>query len=246
MRKATRLRGNSIGVHEGPKACSIRDCCFDRIRGRIHADHRVSASIQQSFEDRKQIPAHIVGGMIRLRTDCPVRQGWPIVFLQRVTFLILAAARTRSLLLMIFAAAAAISGMMAQWEDESSSARPWWHHRGISRRNSPTVKLLTRLKRFLALKCFKDEAADVVLVRVDQRLLRNNLSQELIGELAFCGDALALRLRGDSRQLVAGLLLVGLGKEFAQIRKHESLQSRIRRHAQNPPPAAKYHQSPIR
>ena len=49
-----------------------------------------------------------------------------------------------------------------------------------------------------------------------------------VGKLAFGGDAFALRAGGDSGQLVAGLLFVGFGEEFAEVGEMESLDHRWR------------------
>ena len=49
-----------------------------------------------------------------------------------------------------------------------------------------------------------------------ERLL-DNFGEGQIGKLALRGDAFAFRARGDPRQLVAGLFLVGLGEQFAEI-----------------------------
>ena len=89
-------------------------------------------------------------------------------------------------------------------------------------RNSPTVRLATALKTFLV-EGFEDQPADFVVVGIDQRLC-DDFSQRQIGQLALGGDALAFRSRGDAGELIAGLLLVGLGKQLAKIREDELLE----------------------
>ena len=65
-------------------------------------------------------------------------------------------------------------------------------------------------ERFLVER-IKDQAGDVVVGRVDQRLA-DDFSEGEIRQSALGGHAFALGARSQSRQLVAGLLFIGLGK----------------------------------
>ena len=79
-----------------------------------------------------------------------------------------------------------------------------------------------RLEVF-SIEGIQNQAADVVLVRINQRIL-HDLVERQIGELAFRGNALAFRASGDSGQLIARLHLVGFGKKLTKIGKCESLR----------------------
>ena len=60
------------------------------------------------------------------------------------------------------------------------------------------------------------------MVGIDQRLA-DNFGEPQIGELAFGGDSFALRPRGDSGELIAGLFFVRFGEHLAEIGEYESL-----------------------
>ena len=126
-------------------------------------------------------------------TRMPSTPGSPIVFRQRVTLRILAAASTRSLLLMILVdrrgyfrndgplkllqvrfARGVVEDVLAKFADRQALDRP---------------------KGFLV-EGFENQAADVIFVGIDQRLL-DNFGESQIGEFAFGRDAFAFRPRGD-------------------------------------------------
>ena len=92
-------------------------------------------------------------------------------------------------------------------------------------RNSPTVRL------WIGAKASRSNVSRI-------RRLTSSVSGSIsgcatisasgqIGELALCGDAFALRARGDARQLVAGLLFVGFGEKLAEIGECEALGHRL-------------------
>ena len=146
-----------------------------------------------------------------------------MVLRQRVTLRILAAARTRSLLLMILAAAAAISGMIAHW-----SCFSWASRGGIVEEvfaEFADRHALRAARKASLVEGIEDQAPDVVLVGIDQRLA-DDFRERQVGELAFGGDAFAFRPRGDSGQLVAGLLFVGFGEKLAEVGECEALGHR--------------------
>src|SRR3984957_21264676 len=67
VRKAASLRRHLIGFHqsiEGAQDCADR---LDGIRGGIHTDYRVAASVEQTLERRKQNSSNVIDGMIWLR-----------------------------------------------------------------------------------------------------------------------------------------------------------------------------------
>ncbi len=90
-----------------------------------------------------------------------------------------------------------------------------------SSRNSPTVRLWIAANASLVVG-IEHQAAHFVGIGIDQRLL-DDFGERQIGELALGGHAFALGARGDARQLVAGLLLVGLGEQLAQVGEDEAL-----------------------
>ena len=88
-------------------------------------------------------------------------------------------------------------------------------------RNSPTVMLRDGAESFLV-EGVENEAGDIVFGRIDQRAADNFIERQVC-KFAFRGDSLSFRSRGDAGQLVAGFLLVGFGKQFAEIGEVESL-----------------------
>ena len=77
-----------------------------------------------------------------------------------------------------------------------------------------------------AVEGVEDQAADVVVVGIDQGL-RDDFGERQIGEAALGGDAFALGARGDAGQLIAGLLFVGLREKVAKIGECEALGHRL-------------------
>src|SRR5262249_46287494 len=77
----------------------------------------------------------------------------------------------------------------------------------------------------------EQEAAHLVVIGVDQRAL-DNLAEPDICEDCLGGDAVALGGGGDAGEAIAGLLLVGLREDLAQVSEGETLvaENRGERH----------------
>src|SRR5579862_606744 len=75
----------------------------------------------------------------------------------------------------------------------------------------------------VAVECVEYQAADFVLVRINQRLLDNFVECQ-IGKMAFRSDAFTFGACSDSSQVVPGLLLIRLGEYFAEIGEHKTLR----------------------
>ena len=91
----------------------------------------------------------------------------------------------------------------------------------IHSRNSPTVSPRNGCER-VAIERVEDQPADFVGVGIDQRVV-DDLVERQIGQDELGGDALALGPRGQPGELVARLLLVGLGEDLAQVGEVKSL-----------------------
>src|SRR5208283_2190595 len=74
----------------------------------------------------------------------------------------------------------------------------------------------------LLVEGLQDEARDLVLGRIDQGT-PDNFPERQVGKFPLGGDSLSFRSRGNSRQLVARLFLVGFGKQFAEVGEIEAL-----------------------
>ena len=68
----------------------------------------------------------------------------------------------------------------------------------------------------------RDQAADVVRVGIDQRVI-DDFAERDVGQGPLGGHPFALTAGRDAGQLVARLLLVGLGQQFGQIGEVEPL-----------------------
>ncbi len=99
-------------------------------------------------------------------------------------------------------------------------------------RNSPTVILFSGWK-VISIEGIQKQAAYVVLVRINQRILHDFVERQ-IRKLAFRRNPLTFRARGKSGQLIAGLHLVRLGKKLTKIRKYKSFGHKV---APKHPPA---------
>src|SRR5262249_17484917 len=80
-----------------------------------------------------------------------------------------------------------------------------------------------RLERLLV-PAFIDKLRNVVF---DQRLAGDCVEGQ-VGDRCFGGNPFAFRARGDTSQLVAGLLLICLGEDLAEIGKMKALGHRSR------------------
>ena len=87
----------------------------------------------------------------------------------------------------------------------------------------------------VAVERVEKEAAYVVFVGIDQRTI-DDMAERHVGENELGGDAFAFGACGDAGQLVAGLLLIGPGEHFAQVREVKSFAAnrRLIRHRRAP------------
>ena len=90
----------------------------------------------------------------------------------------------------------------------------------IHSRNSPTVRPRIGAKASRSMR-LEDQPADLIGVGIDQRMV-DDLSERQLGQDELGGDALALGPRGQPGELVARLLLVGLGEDLAQVGEGET------------------------
>ena len=153
-------------------------------------------------------------GCIRI----PRTPGWPIVFRHCVTTRILLAAITRSLLLISFVTAATTSGVSAK---AASSSMPI----GRPVVENPLAKLADReaaewLERG-SIDRVQNQTADFIGLGIDQRMV-DDFFERQVSKNILRGHALALGPGSDHRELVAGFLFVGLGKDLAQIGEPEA------------------------
>src|SRR5580698_1297934 len=70
-------------------------------------------------------------------------------------------------------------------------------------------------------ECVEDQAADLVVIGVNQRS-PDNFREREIGEPALGADSLFFRTRRDACQLVARLLLVGFGEQLSKIGENKT------------------------
>ena len=154
-------------------------------------------------------------------TRMPSTPRWPIVLRQRVTTRTLLAASTRSLLLISLAAAAASSGVMP-----GPDRRQHLLGRGVV--ENPFAELAdgqaAQCGEGVAVERLEDQPAHLVGVGIDQRVV-DDLAERQVGQDQLGGDPLALGPRGQPGELVARLLLVGLGEDLAQVGEVKSLAS---------------------
>src|ERR1700731_703850 len=68
MSQAARLRRYLVGSHETVERTQDCAAALHGVRCRIYSNHRVSASVQQTFKSRKKDPGDIIGRVIRLKT----------------------------------------------------------------------------------------------------------------------------------------------------------------------------------
>ena len=218
MRQAAGLRRSFASSHQTIQRVQNRANRFHRIRRGIHADDGVAASIQQSFKRGQQDAADIVHRMIRLHANPQhaalahgVAAARHVANPRRGQHQILVAHNFRH-------------GGGDFGNDGALDRAQFAFGGGIVEQalaefaNGDTFQ---RLEVF-AIEGIQNQAAHVVLIRINQRILQNIVERQ-IRKLALCGNPFAFRSRGDSGQLIARLHLVRLGKKLTKIGKHESL-----------------------
>ena len=218
MRETTRLRGYFVNFDQAIQRAQNRSDRFNGIRRGIHSDHGVSASVKQPFKRGEQNSSNIIDWMVWLAADTehsPLAHRIP---------------------------ASRDVPNFRRSEDQILIA----HNLGQCRRDFGNDRVLDRFQLCLAgrvvedvfaklangfaldrLECFlierlKNQAADFIIGGINQRPL-DNLGEGKVGKLAFGRNSLALRSRRDACQLVTRLLLIGFGKQLAEIGEDKSL-----------------------
>src|SRR6267378_510094 len=222
VRETASLRWNLVGIHETCQAVEDRADCLYRIRGGVHTDHRVATSIKQPLKCSEQDSTDIVGGMIGLDANA---QHSALAYGIPAARYVPDLRRGQN---QIF-----VAHDLGHGRDNFGSERPMelFQARFADRIVEDVFAELSDGHALYGRKAFlvesvKDQAGDVVGVRIDQRLL-DNFGESQIRELALGCDAFAFRPRGDARQVIPGLLLIGLGEKFAEIGKGKSLEHTI-------------------
>ena len=194
---------------------------LDRLGGRVDADHRVAAAVEQAVGGREQDAAEVVAGMVRLDADAQHP-----ALAHRV-------------------AAAGHDPDLARGQHQVLVAHQLGRRRRDLRRRCPGGPRPASLAgrgvvedplaeladgqaaercEGVAVERVEDQPADLVDVGIDQRVV-DDLAERQVGQDELGGDALALGPRGQPGELVARLLLVGLGEDLAQVGEVKPLAS---------------------
>ncbi len=190
VREAARLRRRFARSHQAIER--VQNCAnrFHRIRGGVYADHRVAAAVEQAFKRGEQDAANIVHRMIGLHTNAQhAALAHGVAATRHV-------ANSRSRQHQIFVAHDFRYGRGYFRNDGALDVLEVRFGGGV------VEKAFTKFadgEAFQWLEIFpiegiQNQAADVVLLRINQRILHNFVERQF-GELAFRGHALAFRAR---------------------------------------------------
>ena len=201
---------------------AVRGCAddLDRFGGRVDADDRVAAAVEQAVGGREQDAAQVVAGVVGLDPDAQHP-----ALAHRV-------------------AAAGDHADLAGGENQVFVAHQLGGGRGdlrnqagrgggevcavvasssIHSRNSPTVRLRSGAKASRSSRSRISRLTSSVSGSISGMI--DDLLQGEIGQDELGGDPLALRPRRQTRELIARLLLVGLGEDLAQVGEREPLSA---------------------
>ena len=218
--QAAGLRGDLQRIDEAVERAEDGLGDVDRLGGRIDADHRIAAAVEQAVGGRQEDAAQVVAGVIRL--DADAQDAAPA---HRV-------------------AATGYYPDLARGQDQVLVA----HQLGRRRYHFRSQSGLDRGQRLagrgvvenpvaeradgqaaeglegVGVERFADQPANLVGVRIDQRMV-DDLAERQFSQDELGRHALALAPRGDPGELVARLLLIGRGEDRAQVGEGKPLAS---------------------
>ena len=187
MRQATGLRRHFVRVDQPRQAVQDRDHGLHGIRSRIHADHCISAAVEQALKRCEQNPADVIRRMVRLRSNSQ-----------------------HAALAHRISAACDVSNLRGG-QDQVLVAHDFRHCRCDLRNDSAAHALQLRLARSVIKQQFaklahrkardftkrlavirvENHQAHIILIWINHRS-RNNFRQRQIRQLALCRHALPL------------------------------------------------------